>query len=1596
MAFWFPESIQKRLLVYILQQLTLFSDLDLDNIDVSLGSKSEFSFTDLNLKVDDLAFDYAKVESAHVDRLDIKLEVNGFLSIWGQGLKVGLNPDPMVQDVESMVMTFSKNIKDLADSIMEQSFYSNSDDVPESSDASQVGSDMSERSNGNHNETSTGTFQSMKNKVINKALSGLKFTFEDTSIKINFNNLGMRDHGVFYREMKASDSYVVLYLKETTLATVEGNSKKLNINDLRISFYSNTSSDLDQSLTTSEQSNEDLAKSMFYSKADAASIYMSAMEDLTTKEGNSEEETRKAEINLMSGEDITISFDGFSSLDDLVPTNFNVIADKLHLSLTNIIRIKNGGLAEMFAGMRSSNRTKENKAEGLKLTKSKGYQRFVKENAPSISHTSMYIQMNEVTVALTDNANLKFEDITLLKDDLYFKKLNINDAKLINNHDEIITHVNPFMEIICTDSKLHVSVIADMNLNIKEVHLGDIIQVIKDIDQFKDFYLNRNNSKRDITRKDKQSRYNYQVKTRAVTVNLDLNDSMFILSLKPIYFDSTESNTKCAGIDAVWQKNGFPSPVINLQGIEILSSSKRQPVDSFDDNSAKCTLHSDIVVRTKKLIFRGDFETLIYIHSDLRARFEDIMKSPYFSFDERRVNEPFTEKKGHTILSTLGSSKISPIAYLILLVDNIDLSLVGVISKEFGTLDLKLKDMLFAFFVDSTLRLICTDLDIRRIIPKVLESQQLLASSENDGVSTPALLLSFDGSYKLRLKIFDSHIHYHATLLDIFIEPSASKKKSPETNGNSLMAYQRNVMIDVRLINCLLLLHPYRIKSCLLIFSEQLYSTIKLDVRKITLSGQSGTLHLIDEFSDLGKYHKYESIPKFLGRHGYSLVGKIQNFKINSRCDSEQPLDVDIMLDRILLSVCADSFHTLCQLFADLKRPQSFPDNLKYKLSADDGLNLFDDIEDDEFASSHIKKTEHVNDTDKNMHIVDMYLDDLHVSDIETQEPQVIQNNSYDLEDVRGNAQPAITDELTSTVYLEEDYFDMKENHKSSSTLTYSTGPVSKTEIHIAITLNNIRVKMFDGYDWKYTRKRINEELDKICYSETDNDFVSVMEPPTTLFDSIYIQRGAPDLRDTMTENIQGDTKPESDKNGNAKADLKPSKYCKTEVVLSDIVIVSDIFQQLDSKVVSSGNDAFMISKTQLLVGGYEVIDKLPTSTWNKFITLLKSVNWPVNRPMLNLDLNIVKPIEQLEAFELIIGMTVAPLRLHIDQETLEFLSRFMEFKDTRFELIDEYPYENFIQKFQINPINLKIDYKPKAQLDYSALRSGHAKELAKLFTLDGSNILLKPVILYGLNGFSDLSCQLQGIWSPDIKSKQIKGVLEGIAPFKTFFTFSGGMKSLVTVLFNTKASEDEKQSDSSYLHWSESCNIFVRTTTGEFIKLGVKLASGTQNILETAEEYLGGPGSRGRNQFNMHTLQLNTIIEQDQQLIPNYNEIRSSNKYVPGAIIIDNYEDNIPKVVSLYADQPLDVHQGLEEAYSSLEKHMHIAYETLWARKDNAGNKKPLAAAINITKWAPIAIIRPLIGATEAVGKTLQGISNRVDKNQIDSVRDKYKSYQS
>lgn len=284
-------------------------------------------------------------------------------------------------------------------------------------------------------------------------------------------------------------------------------------------------------------------------------------------------------------------------------------------------------------------------------------------------------------------------------------------------------------------------------------------------------------------------------------------------------------------------------------------------------------------------------------------------------------------------------------------------------------------------------------------------------------------------------------------------------------------------------------------------------------------------------------------------------------------------------------------------------------------------------------------------------------------------------------------------------------------------------------------------------------------------------------------------------------------------------------------------------------------------------------------------------------------------------------------------------MSRFFEFRDESVEESSTPGDVPFLQRVEVNAVQVKLDFKPK-RVDYAGLRSGRTTEFMNFFVLDGADMVLRHVIIYGVSGFDRLGHTLNDIWMPDIKRNQLPGVLAGLAPIRSLVNVGGGVRDLVVIPMR-----EYKKDGRIVRSIQKGALAFAKTTSNELVKLGAKLAIGTQTVLQGAEDLLMSPNAA----------------------VAATDEIRDDEEEV--------------KKISLYADQPLGVVAGVRGAYSSLERDILLARDAIVAVPGEvveSGSAK--AAAKAVWKRAPTVILRPAIGVSKAVGQTLLGAGNTLD----------------
>ncbi|GAA5872746.1 hypothetical protein JCM3774_005049 [Rhodotorula dairenensis] len=569
----------------------------------------------------------------------------------------------------------------------------------------------------------------------------------------------------------------------------------------------------------------------------------------------------------------------------------------------------------------------------------------------------------------------------------------------------------------------------------------------------------------------------------------------------------------------------------------------------------------------------------------------------------------------------------------------------------------------------------------------------------------------------------------------------------------------------------------------------------------------------------------------------------------------------------------------------------------------------------------------------------------------------------------------------------------------------------------------NVTIRLYEGFDWADTRRAIQERakvvrrrLQKIRQllasgqtpDSTAEDASVIMfgsvhlglpagaseMPPKDLLAAIEQElEDAPDTDGQSTTAASGEAGSQGSTQRGPRATSAKTKAGKrrrslTRPVSPAIEVnlrgINTSFESYDPETplsrVRIGRDQPLplLSRLSLDVTHLEILDNLPSSTWHKFLTELRpsdgGIVRPTETPMARAVLNIVRGETEASATqgEVLLKAKIVPLRLYIDQDALDFLKAFSAFqapqKSASAAERPPHPIETFYQRVEIMSVRLKVDYKPK-RVDYNALRSGKTAELMNFFHFEGSEMTLRHLVVTGVSGTSTLSSLVQDIWTPDVKANQLADVVSGIAPLRSVVNVGSGVANLVLLPI-----EQYRKDGRLVRGLQRGAHAFAKQTTLEAIHTGAKLATGTQVILEQAEHVLGGSFAR--------TVSAEAVAA---PILDDPSTQTSSD---------EGFEEARFDARSRYASQPANLRQGVEGAYTSFGENLKDAAQTILAVPMEVYERSGEEGAVRaVVRAVPLAVLKPMIGASGAVSKALLGLRNTLDPQaQAGELEDKYK----
>ncbi|KAK1756871.1 autophagy-related protein 2 [Echria macrotheca] len=841
------------------------------------------------------------------------------------------------------------------------------------------------------------------------------------------------------------------------------------------------------------------------------------------------------------------------------------------------------------------------------------------------------------------------------------------------------------------------------------------------------------------------------------------------------------------------------------------------------------------------------------------------------------------------------------------------------------------------------------------------------------------------------------------------------------------------VKLDVSFRDCLVGLNPLGLTSKLLVVLTDAHLDVvpgKRDSLDVVATLKRASVLLTDDISvldsDEGQFattRRAQVAPSpqitELCSKGYVNICQISaakaTVKVTKDTEGESHMDIEVRDELLVLETCADSTQTLISLANALKPPTPPSKEIKYLTSIVPVQDLLASITADAFG-----KAEGDYDFDEDFAMAqelggddlsdeDFYGDNNSPLQLDSQYYQQgsIQEELFDatalsMTSGRTRAEDTLDGVLLSTasvdtgsgeLLVEENYFEQSPTVKGTAHRWNSKEDryddsndlkVQRSPLKVQVRDVHVIWNLFDGYDWARTREVITKAVqdvetkayerraraDRRTVYEQDYD-----EDETVigdfLFNSIYI--GVPpnrdpeelrrnineELHDNATETESVATTAYTNTTARAGGSRKP-KPKALKLNRSKRHKITFELKGVNADLVTFPPDSGeTLSSIDIRVHDLDIFDHVPTSTWKKFAMYDHDAGErELGASMVHLEVLNTKPVPSVPASEFVLRVTVLPLRLHVDQDALDFITRFFGFKDDTVPIHMSPSDVPFIQRAEVNDIPVKLDFKPH-RVDYAGLRSGHTTEFMNFMILEEATLTLKHVILYGVSGFDRLGEQLNSLWTDNVKKTQLPGILAGLAPVRPFINAGSGFRELIEIPIR------EYRKDGRIVRSiGKGAAAFAKTTGTEMVKLGAKLAVGTQHALQGAEGLLvSNP----------------------------YGEGTSS-----GAG--DDWEegdDEPKKQISLYADQPLGIIQGMRGAYASLARDLSLAREAIIAiPAEVMENQNAQGVAKAVLRRAPTIIFRPAIGATKAIGQTLLGATNSLDPQNRRRIEAKYKRH--
>lgn len=181
--------------------------------------------------------------------------------------------------------------------------------------------------------------------------------------------------------------------------------------------------------------------------------------------------------------------------------------------------------------------------------------------------------------------------------------------------------------------------------------------------------------------------------------------------------------------------------------------------------------------------------------------------------------------------------------------------------------------------------------------------------------------------------------------------------------------------------------------------------------------------------------------------------------------------------------------------------------------------------------------------------------------------------------------------------------------------------------------------------------------------------------------------------------------------------------------------------------------------------------------------------------------------------------VSICPLRLFLDQGTLNSLSSTFKSVETKKASSSVLRSFIFFNKVTISPLALKLDYTPTNLNNNTPI------------PLQGAEMILPKIELRGVKGIEGLAPAIISTWIPELRGKKLTGALTtGLVPVRTVINLGGGVVELILLPWQHQRNESQSAAHTVAQIRKSSKQIGLET-----LKLTASLASNTSKLLNTS-----------------------------------------------------------------------------------------------------------------------------------------------------------------